>query len=179
MCALCANETSKERKMSLKLNYTEEQVIELKQRIKEHKKKPGSLMPTLHDAQEIFGCIPIEVQKIISKELGESIAMINGVVTFYSRFSIEPKGKHIIGVCLGTACYVRGSQLVLDEWCKQLKIKPGQTTEDGKFTLEATRCVGACGLAPVFVVDGKVFGKTTPDIARREIKKLFDEEGIK
>ena len=144
--------------MGVKLVLKEEQIAELKAKIKEHKQKPGPLMPTLHDAQEIFGCIPLEVQKIIAEELNESISKINGVVTFYARFSIEPKGKHIIGVCLGTACYVRGSQLVIDEFSKALKIQPGQTTEDGNFTLEATRCIGACGLAPVFTIDGKVYG---------------------
>ena len=130
-------------------------------------------MPTLHDAQEIFGCIPLEVQKIIAEELNESISKINGVVTFYARFSIEPKGKHIIGVCLGTACYVRGSQLVIDEFSKALKIQPGQTTEDGNFTLEATRCIGACGLAPVFTIDGKVYGSATPTMAKKALEEVL------
>ena len=109
-------------KMSVKLEMSDDQIKLLKQKIAEHKQKPGPLMPTLHDAQTIFGCIPLEVQKIISEELGESIAKINGVVTFYSRFTLEPKGKHVIGVCLGTACYVRGSQAVIDEFKKLLKI---------------------------------------------------------
>ncbi len=162
--------------MSVKIVLKDEQVAKLKARIKEHKQKPGPLMPTLHDAQEIFGCVPLEVQKIISEELGESISKINGVVTFYSHFSIEPKGQHVIGVCLGTACYVRGSQLVLDEFVKTLKIKPGQTTEDGRFTLEATRCIGACGLAPVFTVDGKVYGSATPNMAKQALQELEDSE---
>ena len=139
--------------MAVKFVMTNEQVTELRECIVEHKKKPGPLMPTLHDAQRIFGCIPIAVQKIIAEELNDSVSHINGVVTFYSHFSIEPKGKHIIGVCLGTACYVRGSQDIVDAISSMLKIKPGETTEDGKFTLEATRCIGACGLAPVFTVD--------------------------
>lgn len=162
--------------MSVKIVLKDEQIAKLKARIKEHKKKPGPLMPTLHDAQEIFGCVPLEVQKIISEELGESISKINGVVTFYSHFSIEPKGKHVIGVCLGTACYVRGSQLVIDEFAKALKIKPGQTTEDGRFTLEATRCIGACGLAPVFTVDGKVYGSATPNMAKQALQELEASE---
>lgn len=162
--------------MSVKIVLKDEQVAKLKARIKEHKQKPGPLMPTLHDAQEIFGCVPLEVQKIISEELGESISKINGVVTFYSHFSIEPKGQHVIGVCLGTACYVRGSQLVLDEFAKALKIKPGQTTEDGRFTLEATRCIGACGLAPVFTVDGKVYGSATPNMAKQALQELEDSD---
>lgn len=159
--------------MGVKLVLKEEQIAELKAKIKEHKQKPGPLMPTLHDAQEIFGCIPLEVQKIIAEELNESISKINGVVTFYARFSIEPKGKHIIGVCLGTACYVRGSQLVIDEFAKALKIQPGQTTEDGNFTLEATRCIGACGLAPVFTIDGKVYGSATPTTAKKALEEVL------
>ena len=161
--------------MSVKFVLKDEQVAELKKRMAEHKKKPGPLMPTLHDAQRIFGCVPIEVQKIIAKELNESIAKVNGVVTFYSRFSIEPKGEHIIGVCLGTACYVRGSQLVLDEFTNALHIKPGQTTDDGKFTIEATRCIGACGLAPVFTVDGKVYGASTPNMAKKVLADLLKD----
>lgn len=147
--------------MSVKLQMSEDQVQLLKQKIAEHKQKPGPLMPTLHDAQTIFGCVPLEVQKIISEELGESIAKINGVVTFYSRFTLEPKGKHVIGVCLGTACYVRGSQAIVDEFKKILNINSNQTTEDGLFTLMETRCIGACGLAPVFSVDDDVFGSAT------------------
>lgn len=156
--------------MAVKFVMTDEQIKELKDRIAEHKKKPGPLMPTLHDAQSIFGCIPVQVQKIISEELGESVAKINGVVTFYSQFSIEPKGKHIIGVCLGTACYVRGSQQIIDAISTELKVQPGGTSEDGMFTLEATRCIGACGLAPVFTIDGKVFGSATPTSARKALE---------
>lgn len=160
--------------MAVKFEMKAEQVSKLKALIAEHKKKPGPLMPTLHDAQHIFGCIPVEVQKLIAEELGESIAKINGVVTFYSRFSVEPKGEHIIGVCLGTACYVRGSQDIIDAISETLKIGPGQTTEDGKFTLEATRCVGACGLAPVMTIDGKVYGSANPTIARNALKEILN-----
>lgn len=154
--------------MSVKLVYTEEQVNLFKSKIHEHMKKPSPLMPTLHDAQNIFGCIPLEIQKIISEELHESIAKINGVVTFYSHFSLEPTGEHVIAVCLGTACYVRGSQGIIDEFKKELKIGSNQTSEDGKYTLMETRCIGACGLAPVFTVDGVVHGnanlKTVKDV---------------
>lgn len=159
--------------MGAKFVLKEEQLAELMEKIKEHKQKPGPLMPTLHDAQRIFGCVPLEIQKIIAKELNESVAKINGVVTFYSRFSIEPKGEHIVGVCLGTACFVRGSQLVLDEFTKTLQIQPGQTSDDGKFTIEATRCIGACGLAPVFTVDGKVYGSSTPNMARKALEEIL------
>ncbi|MFA6890342.1 MAG: NAD(P)H-dependent oxidoreductase subunit E, partial [Bacilli bacterium] len=161
------------KKMAVKLVISEEQLSEFKTKMVEHKKKPGPLMPILHDAQHIFGCVPLHIQKIIAEELGESVAKINGVVTFYSHFSIEPKGKHIVSVCLGTACYVRGSQLVIDEISKILQIKPGETSADGEFTLEASRCIGACGLAPVFTIDGHVYGKTTPTIARKAIQELL------
>lgn len=147
--------------MAVKLVINEDQLMEFKARMSEHKKKPGPLMPTLHDAQNIFGCIPLEIQKIISEELNESISKINGVVTFYSHFSLNPTGKHVIGVCLGTACYVRGSQAVVDKFKEILNIKGGQTTEDGMYTLQETRCIGACGLAPVFSVDSEVYGNTT------------------
>lgn len=154
--------------MPVKFEYTEEQMNLLKAKIAEHMKKPGPLMPTLHDAQTIFGCIPLEIQKVIADELGEGIAKINGVVTFYSHFTLEPKGKHVIAVCLGTACYVRGSQGIIDEFKKQLNMQSNSTSEDGKYTLMETRCIGACGLAPVFTVDGEVHGsaslKTVKDI---------------
>ena len=154
--------------MAVKLQITNEQLQELKTKMQEHKAKPGPLMPTLHDAQRIFGCVPLEIQKIISDELGVSISTINGVVTFYAHFSLEPKGKHVIGVCLGTACYVRGSQSIVDKFKEILKIEAGQTTEDGLFTLQETRCVGACGLAPVFQIGEEVYGnanvKTATDI---------------
>lgn len=162
--------------MAIKLAITANQVSELKKSISKHLKKPGALMPILHDAQEIFGCVPIEVQKIISEETNIPISKINGVVTFYSRFSIEPKGKHIIAVCMGTACYVRGAQNVLDAFEKALGIRAGETTEDGMFTLEATRCIGACGLAPVFSIDGKVYGGATPAIANEVLKELMENK---
>ncbi len=148
--------------MAVKLDINEKQLEEFKKKMALHKQKPGPLMPTLHDAQNIFGCIPLEIQKIISEELGESISKINGVVTFYSHFSLNPTGKHVIGVCLGTACYVRGSQAVVDKFKEILKIDGGQTTADGLYTLQETRCIGACGLAPVFSVDGEVYGNTSP-----------------
>jgi len=162
--------------MGVKLKIKPEQLKDLKQRIEEHKKKPGPLMPTLHDAQEIFGCIPLEIQKIISEELGESVSKINGVVTFYSRFTTEPVGKHVVSVCLGTACYVRGSQQVLDEISKVLGIEPGQTSDDGLFTLSACRCIGACGLAPAMTIDGTVYGQATPGIAREKLQALIAAE---
>lgn len=134
------------------------------------KNSPGPLMPTLQEAQKIFGCVPIEVQKIISHELNESIAKINGVVTFYSQFSLKPKGKNSISVCLGTACYVKGSQGILDAFEDELNIKNGETTKDGKYTLEATRCIGACGLAPVFSVNERIYGRANVQKAKNILK---------
>lgn len=131
---------------------------------------PGPLMPLLQEAQQIFGCVPIEVQKIISSELNESIAKINGVVTFYSQFSLEPKGKNSISICLGTACYVKGAQGVLDAFEDELKIKNGETTKDGEYTLEATRCIGACGLAPVFSVNERIYGRANVQKAKNTLK---------
>lgn len=158
--------------MCNKLEVTPAMLEALMKAINENKKKPGPLMPTLHAAQEIFGCIPLEIQKIISKELDISISTINGVVTFYSRFSTEPKGKHIVGVCLGTACYVRGSQEILDAVSKELEIGVGETTKDGMFTLQATRCLGACGLAPVFTIGDDVYGNANKDVAIEQLQKL-------
>ncbi len=156
---------------------TDAKVKKFKRCINKHKKNQGPLMPVLHDAQTIFGCIPIEVQKIISKELGESVATINGVVTFYSHFSTEPKGKHIVAVCLGTACYVRGSQSIIDKLSAQLGIEVGNTTKDGQYTLEATRCIGACGLAPVMSIGHEIGGNLT--VAQAEaLMKAHRESGV-
>jgi len=145
------------------IELSQEKYTLLKSFIDENQSETSGLMPVLHEAQEIFGCIPIEVQKFISQEMNVSVAEIYGVVTFYSRFSTEPVGKHLVGVCLGTACYVRGAQAILDEVSKALSIKPEHTTDDGQFTLTATRCVGACGLAPVMMIDDDVYGRLTPD----------------
>ena len=151
---------------------TSEKLALFHAQIEKNKKLQGPLMPTLHDAQHIFGHIPLQIQKIISKELGESIAKINGVVTFYGNFSITPKGKKCIGVCLGTACYVRGSQSLLDTIEDELKIKDGQTTKDGEITLQSTRCIGACGLAPVFSVDEHIYGNSNITKVKEVLKEL-------
>lgn len=151
--------------MGLEFKLEQTKVDQLMAVISENIKKPGPLMPTLHKAQSIFGCIPVEVQKIISNELNISVSKINGVVTFYSQFSIEPKGEKIIGICLGTACYVRGAQSIIDKYSKTLKIGVGETSADGKFTLEATRCIGACGLAPVLTIGDDVHGNLTVSTA--------------
>ena len=142
------------------------------ERMQQNKSKPGPLMATLYDAQSIFGCIPLSIQKMIADELDEPIAKVNGVVTFYSHFSVEPKGKHIIGVCLGTACLVKGAQSIMDAATKELSITPGQTTEDQQFSLDVSRCIGACAMAPVFTVGSTVYGKATPQLIIDTIQKL-------
>jgi len=136
---------------------------ELKEYIASVKDTKGPLMPIMQKAQDIFGCLPIEVQDCIAEELDIPMTDIYGVATFYSQFALEPKGEHVIGVCMGTACYVKNSQPILDRLVKELKIKEGQTTKDGKFTLEATRCLGCCGLAPVIMIGDQVYGRLSPD----------------
>lgn len=117
------------------------------------------LMMILSDIQNEYGYIPLDVQQIVSDRTGISVAEIYGVVTFYSFFSLEPKGKYVIGCCMGTACYVKGAQLVMDKFCELLNIEPGQTTDDGVFTIDALRCIGACGIAPAVTINGKVYPK--------------------
>lgn len=157
--------------MGKKFVVSEEQKKELLQEIKKLKKLPGPLMPILHEAQRIFSCVPIPVQKIISEETGVPISEINGVVTFYSSFSLNPKGDHILGVCLGTPCYVRGAQIILDSVKTELGIDAGGTTPDGKFTLEAIRCIGTCGMAPVMAFDEDVYGEMSVTKVKRLIKE--------
>ena len=121
------------------------------------------LMMILSDIQREYGYIPIEVQEVVSERTGISVAEIYGVVTFYSFFSLTPKGKYVIGCCLGTACYVKDAQKVIDKFSDELKIAPGQTSEDGLFTLDALRCIGACGIAPAVTINGTVYPKVTVD----------------
>ena len=141
---------------------TPEQEAKLKQIIAEHRDVRGALMPVLQKAQELYGYLPVEVQIMIAEGLGLSLEEVYAVVTFYSQFALNPNGKHRVAVCLGTACYVKGSQMILDELEKELGIKAGGTTPDGQFTLEATRCLGCCGLAPVMTVGEEVYGRLTP-----------------
>ncbi len=117
------------------------------------------LMMILSDIQKEYGYVPVDVQEIVSEKTGISVAEIYGVVTFYSFFSLKPKGKYIIGCCLGTACYVKGAQQIIDEFCEILGIKPGETTDDGMFTIDALRCIGACGIAPAVTINGTVYPK--------------------
>ena len=117
------------------------------------------LIMILSDIQKEFGYVPLEVQEIVSQRTGISVAEIYGVVTFYSFFSLEPKGKYVIGICLGTACYVKGAQQVCDQFCELLGIQPGQTTPDGLFTIDALRCIGACAAAPAVTINGRIFAR--------------------
>lgn len=138
---------------------TKEQETRLREVIAAHKGEQGATIPVLHKAQDIYGYLPLEVQEIISEGLGVPLAEIYGIVTFYTQFSLNPKGAYQIGVCLGTACYVKGSGEILEEIKKILGIGVGECTADGKFSLDATRCVGACGLAPVVTINDDVYGR--------------------
>ena len=137
-----------------------------------YKNEETPLMMILSDIQNEYGYIPLEVQEIVSQMTGLSVAEIYGVVTFYSFFSLTPKGKFVIGVCLGTACYVKGAQMIIDKFSEILDIKPGQTTKDNMFTLDALRCLGACGIAPAVSVNGKVYPKVKVSEVPEIIKDL-------
>jgi len=156
---------------------TEEQKQKLQEVIERNKSVPGALLPILHEAQEIYGYLPIEVQQRVADGLGISLSEVYGVATFYSRFSLTPKGKHRISVCLGTACYVKGADKVLAEVEKKLGIKSGECTEDGLFSIDSCRCVGACGLAPVMMIGEEVYGKLTPAMVDKILDKYIKEEG--
>ena len=143
----------------------------MEQLFQEYKPIEDNLIQMLNEIQEHYGYVPMEVQKQLSEFLSVPMAQIYGVVTFYSRFSLKPKGKYNISVCLGTACFVKGSQKIMDRLLERLKIQPGETTADGMFSIEETRCVGACGLAPVFTVNGEVYGKATV----QKLDQVLDE----
>ncbi len=156
----------KKKLSTLPFKGTAEQAEALKAVIEEYKSVDGALVTVMNKAQEIYGYLPIEIQKEIADGLGVTLEEVYGVASFYALFSMTPKGKHTISICLGTACYVKGSGDILAEFEKLLGIKSGECTEDGKFSLEACRCIGACGLAPVLTVDGDVYGRlTAKDVA--------------
>jgi NADH-quinone oxidoreductase subunit E len=150
---------------------TDQYFVELGEFIDTLPEKKGSLIAVLHKAQQIFGYLPQEVQKFVAKKLSIPVSEVNGVVTFYSYFTEEPTGKYVINVCMGTACFVKGSGDVLEEFERRLNIKVGQTTADEKFTLQSLRCVGACGLAPVVTINDKVYGHFTKDM----VNKILDD----
>ncbi|HHT66790.1 MAG TPA: NAD(P)H-dependent oxidoreductase subunit E [Erysipelotrichaceae bacterium] len=138
--------------------------------VERYKNEPTPLMMILEEIQRDFGYVPLEVQELVSELTGIPLSEIYGVVTFYSFFSMTPKGKYVIGVCLGTACYVKGSQLVCDKFSDLLNIKPGETTPDGLFTLDVLRCIGACAIAPAVSINGKAY----PQVKVDDVKKIID-----
>ena len=145
-----------------------EQITEI---VNRYKNEETPLMMILSDIQREFGYIPLEVQELVSSLTGIPVSEIYGVVTFYSFFSLTAKGKYVIGVCLGTACYVKGSQLVLDKFAELLNIKPGETSADGLFTLDVLRCVGACAIAPAVSINGKVY----PMVEVKQVEGIINE----
>ena len=142
---------------------TKQQEEQLLKVIEKHKGQKGALMPILQEAQDIYGYLPIEVQQIIAENTGITMAEIYGVVTFYAQFSLYPKGEYKIAVCLGTACYVKGSGDIIERIKQRLGVEVGQCSADGKYSIDATRCIGACGLAPVLTVNDDVYGRLTVD----------------
>ena len=161
----------KKKMTTVTFHETQEQQAMLAQIIDEYKDVKGALMPVLQKAQDIYGYLPIEVQKVIADGMDVSLAEIYGIVTFYSQFALNPKGDVSVAVCLGTACYVKGSGEILDKVASNLGIKSGETSGDKKYSLEATRCIGACGLAPVMTINGDVYGRLKLD----EIDGILDK----
>lgn len=161
----------KENQCSCGCSQKDEGLQKVQQIIEEYKEVKGALIPVLHEIQGLYGYLPQEDLQLVSKELNISMSEIYGVATFYSLFTLEPKGEHIIRVCMGTACYVKGAQSIIDKLNSELGVEVGKTTKDGKFTLEAARCLGSCGLAPVMMVDDRVYGKITPG----DVIKILEE----
>ena len=154
-----------------KICMSQKRIDEIRAICKEHGNDPGELINILHTVQGKLGYLPKEVQELIAMELGIPAAKVYGVVTFYSFFTMKPKGKYPISVCMGTACYVRGSEKLLEEFKRVLGIEVGETTPDGKFSLDCLRCVGACGLAPVVMIGEKVYGR----LQAVDVKKVLEE----
>ena len=162
---------------SVKIELRRDQIDKIREISNSFNNDPGELINVLHKCQGEFGYLPAEIQEIVASSLNISVARVYGVVTFYSFFSMIPKGKYPISICTGTACYVRGAENVLAEFKKQLKIEVGETSEDGKFSLSCLRCVGACGLAPVVLVGEKTYGRVSPD-GVKDILKEYEELDI-
>jgi len=156
---------------SIKIELRKEDVDKIKEICTSFNNDPQELINVLHKCQEHFGYLPAEVQEVVSDELTVPVARVYGVVTFYSFFTMTPRGRHPISICMGTACYVRGAEKVLEEFKKELGLQVGQTTNDGKFSLSSLRCVGACGLAPVVMVGEKTYGRVAPD----DVKNIISE----
>lgn len=161
--ALHSFASSEKSKKKVKLKLSDDKISTILDICKSYNNDAGELINVLHETQSQFGYLPAEVQEVIANGLNVSTAHVYGVVTFYSYFTMIPKGRFPISICTGTACYVRGAEKVLDEFKKELNIAVGETTEDGKFSINCLRCVGACGLAPVVLVGEKVYGRVSPD----------------
>ena len=159
---------------SVPFHGTAEQLAALDAVIAEHKTQAGALMPVLQKAQDIYGYLPVEVQKHIAAELDIPYSEVFGVVTFYSQFQLNPKGAHPVAVCLGTACYVKGSGRIMEKLEEMLGIKSGAITSDLRFSLDATRCIGACGLAPVMTIGEDVYGRLEPSMLKDILAKYQD-----
>ena len=159
---------------SIKIELRQEDIKKIREICASFNNDPQELINVLHLCQESFGYLPAEIQEVISVELKVPVAKIYGVITFYSFFTMTPRGKYPVSICMGTACYVRGAEKVLDEFRKELGIQVGQTTGDGRFSLSSLRCVGACGLAPVVLVGDKTYGRVAPDDVKNIIKEYND-----
>ncbi|MBR4467158.1 MAG: NADH-quinone oxidoreductase subunit NuoE [Clostridia bacterium] len=157
--------------MKLTQEQIAEKTAELKAYIAEHKNVDGPLMPILQKAQNLFGYLSYETMELISDEMNVPVSDIFGIATFYAQFSLRPTGDNVISVCTGTACYVKGAASVLDAVKKELNIEAGETTEDGKFSIRDTRCLGCCGLAPVMMINDDVYGRMTPDAVKGILAK--------
>ncbi len=151
--------------------FTFEQIDELNKIIEKYKAEPGGIIPLLEEAQDLLGYLPVNIQKQISNKTNIPLSRIYGIVTFYSFFTITPRGKHTVQVCLGTACYVRGGKKIAETIEEEFGVKSGETTADRIFTYETVRCLGACGLAPVIVVDGEVYGRVKPS----KVKEILEQ----
>lgn len=160
---------------SIKVELRKDQINKIKEICKSFDNESGELINVLHKCQSTFGYLPAEVQEVIAEGLNVSLAKVYGVVTFYSFFTMVPKGKYPISICTGTACYVRGAEKVLEEFKKELEIAVGETSGDGKFSIACLRCVGACGLAPVVMVGDKTYGRVSPEMVK-DIIAEYEEE---
>lgn len=158
----------------IKVELRKDQIEKIKELCKSFDNNGGELINVLHKTQGTFGYLPAEIQEVVAKELNLPVAKVYGVVTFYSFFTMLPKGKHPISICTGTACYVRGAEKVLEEFKKELEVQVGETTGDGKFSISCLRCVGACGLAPVVMVGDKTYGRVAPEMVK-DIIAEYDE----
>ena len=160
----------------IKVKIKEQDINKIREICQAHDNKPGELINVLQQTQEHFGYLPAEIQEAVANELSLPVAKVYGVVTFYSFFTMVPQGEYPISICTGTACYVRGADNVLQEFKRQLGIEVGDTTEDGKFSLNCLRCVGACGLAPVVLVGDKTYGRVAPDGVKDILAEYKDKE---